>query len=168
MCAIGQPRTWLTSPFSKARGGVGRSGVPTQSDGGGAGAGESVGRVPRVGSRGVGGGREGRSVGHPVSRLSGRGGAVVPKFYANFIKKESILFCRCPLESDTTLMQKTKKQEELNLELGAALSSNRIVASRGAGSSWVGRCCRPGSSSPEIRGWVLSLEARGPDRGRRE
>jgi len=73
-----------SSRSKTARGRVGRSGVPTQSDGGGAGAGESVGRVPRVGPRGVGGGREGRSVGHPVSRLSGRGGAVGRKFQANF------------------------------------------------------------------------------------
>ena len=88
-----------------ARRRVGRSGVPTQLDGGVAGAGESVGRVTRVGSRGVDGGREGRSVGHPVSRLSRRGGAVGRKFHANCIKKESVLLSRCPLESDTTLMQ---------------------------------------------------------------
>ena len=43
--------------------GVGRSEGPTQPDGGGVGAGKSVGRVTRVGVRGVGRDREGRSVG---------------------------------------------------------------------------------------------------------
>ena len=44
---------------------VGRSGGPTQPGGGERGGGESVGRVTRVGSRGVASGREGLSVGHP-------------------------------------------------------------------------------------------------------
>ena len=53
----------LTLRIRAARERVGRSEGPTQPDGGGAGAGESVGRVTRVGARGVGRDREGRSVG---------------------------------------------------------------------------------------------------------
>ena len=64
---------------------VGRSGGPTQPESGESGAGESVGRVTRVGSVGESGPREGRSVGYPASVPSGRDKSVGQYMYFSSI-----------------------------------------------------------------------------------
>ena len=147
-----------------ARGRVGRSGGPNQPDGGGTGTGESVGRVIRVGSRGVGGGREGRSVGHPVSRLSGRGGPV-----GRQISKRNLLFLH---EKRKRFIQQMparighyshakQKQEQLNLELGAALSSNRIVGASPCNMRTCGATCRTISEGFPWRSCAAFASSRG-------
>ena len=119
----------LRAARAAGSGSVGREFRPSQTAAGRAQVSRSVGS-PESGRAVWAAEREGRSVGHPVSRLSGRGGAVGRKFYPNFIKKESILFSRCPLESDTTLMQKAITR---TAEFGAR---SRLVLKQNRGEPW--------------------------------
>ena len=121
-------------------GGSVRVGRSDPADGSGTGAGESVGRVTRVGSRGVGGGREGRSVGHSVSRLSGRGGPVGRQISAICTEKRKV-YKQMPARIGHYSHAK-QKQEQLNLELGAVLSSNRIVGASPCNMRTCGATCR--------------------------
>ena len=91
------------------------------------GAGESVGRVTRVGSRAVAGGREGRSVGLPVSLLSGRRGSVGRENTSRLLNT---------LRSRAHVSLKKKKRFSYS-------STPRAPPLRAGGSKWVGRSGGP-------------------------
>ena len=98
-------------------------------------------------SRSVGSPESGRAVwaadervGRSATERAWRGGR--SEISRKLHKKRLDFIQQMPTRTGHYSHAKKQKQELLNLELGAALSSNRIAASRGAGSSWVGRSGR--------------------------